>query len=150
MLKLIRKETTLAIFFQFEGTPFYPNESRFWAVVEKYKVNQFYTAPTAIRSLMKFGDGAVKKHNLDSLKTLGTVGEPINPEAWLWYHKVVGNGNCPIVDTFWQTETGGHVITPLPGAMPLKPGSATFPFFGVVPALLSEEGNVIEGPGTLF
>jgi acyl-coenzyme A synthetase/AMP-(fatty) acid ligase len=96
---------------------------------------------------MKFGNDAVKKHNLDSLKTLGTVGEPINPEAWLWYYNVIGGGKCPIVDTFWQTETGGHVITPLPGAMPLKPGSACFPFFGVVPAILSEEGKIIEGPG---
>lgn len=131
----------------FEGTPFHPNESRFWEIVQKYRVNQFYTAPTAIRSLMKFGDGAVTKYDLSSLKILGTVGEPINPEAWLWYHNIVGGGNCPIVDTFWQTETGGHVITPLPGAIPLKPGSATFPFFGVEAAILTEEGKVIEGPG---
>lgn len=131
----------------FEGTPFYPDNSRFWAIIEKYKVNQFYTAPTAIRSLMKFGNGPVEKYNRDSLKVMGTVGEPINPEAWLWYHHVVGNSKCPIVDTFWQTETGGHVITPLPGATPTKPGSATFPFYGVVPTLLTEEGKVIEGPG---
>jgi acetyl-CoA synthetase len=96
---------------------------------------------------MKFGDAPVKRYNIDSLEILGSVGEPINPEAWLWYHRVVGNSKCPIVDTFWQTETGGHVITPLPGATPTKPGSATFPFFGVVPALLTEEGKLIEGPG---
>lgn len=131
----------------FEGTPFYPDNDRYWAVVEKYKVNQFYTAPTAIRALMKFGEGPVKKHDLSSLKVLGTVGEPINPEAWMWYYKNIGNEKCSIVDTFWQTETGGHVLTPLPGATPMKPGSATFPFFGVLPELLDEEGKVIEGPG---
>ncbi|KAL1438775.1 hypothetical protein MTO96_047704 [Rhipicephalus appendiculatus] len=121
----------------FEGVPFYPDASRYWAIVEKYKVTQFYTAPTAIRALMK--------HDRKSLRVLGTVGEPINPEAWLWYHKVVGNGNCAIVDTFWQTETGGHVLTPLPGATPTKPGSATFPFFGVEPAIVDEQGKELEG-----
>ncbi|XP_050403222.2 acetyl-coenzyme A synthetase, cytoplasmic isoform X2 [Patella vulgata] len=131
----------------FEGTPFYPNAGRFWEIVDKYRVTKFYTAPTAIRALMKFGDDFVKKYKRDSLKILGTVGEPINPEAWLWYYRVVGNSKCAIVDTFWQTETGGHVLTPLPGATPTKPGSATFPFFGVIPALLTEEGKVIEGPG---
>ncbi|XP_073973079.1 acetyl coenzyme A synthase isoform X2 [Rhodnius prolixus] len=131
----------------FEGTPFYPNNDRFWAIVEKYKVNQFYTAPTALRALMKFGDEPVKKHDLRSLSVLGSVGEPINKEAWLWYYDVIGGKKCSIVDTFWQTETGGHVLTPLPGCTPMKPGSATFPFFGVEPVLLSEEGNVIEGPG---
>ncbi|XP_014261784.1 acetyl-coenzyme A synthetase [Cimex lectularius] len=131
----------------FEGTPFHPDNDRFWAVIEKYKVNQFYTAPTALRALMKFGDEPVKKHNLRSLKVLGSVGEPINREAWMWYYNVIGSGKCSIVDTFWQTETGGHVLTPLPGCTPMKPGSATLPFFGVEPELLDEEGRVIEGPG---
>jgi acetyl-CoA synthetase len=131
----------------FEGTPFYPDVSRYWAVIDKYNVTKFYTAPTAIRSLMKFGDSFVTKYKRQSLKVLGSVGEPINPEAWLWYHEIVGNRRCAVVDTFWQTETGGHVITPLPGATPTKPGSATFPFFGVVPELLSEDGRVIEGEG---
>ncbi|KAH9519488.1 Acetyl-coenzyme A synthetase, cytoplasmic [Bulinus truncatus] len=110
----------------FEGTPFHPDAGRFWAVIEKYKVTKFYTAPTAIRSLMKFDDSYVTKHDLSSLKILGTVGEPINPEAWLWYHKIVGNEKCAVIDTFWQTETGGHVITPLPAATKTKPGSAVF------------------------
>jgi len=131
----------------FEGTPFYPDAGRFWRVIEEYKVTKFYTAPTAIRSLMKFDDSFVTKYNLSSLQVLGTVGEPINPEAWLWYHRVVGGGRCAIVDTFWQTETGGHVITPLPGATVTKPGSATFPFFGIVPSLLTDEGAEISGPG---
>ncbi|XP_078042873.1 acetyl coenzyme A synthase [Augochlora pura] len=131
----------------FEGTPFYPDNDRYWSVIDKYKVTQFYTAPTAIRSLMKFGDELVKKHNLSSLKVLGSVGEPINPEAWLWFYNLVGHGKCSIMDTFWQTETGGHVITPLPGATPMKPGSATFPFFGVLPELLDEDGRLIEGEG---
>ncbi|GAB6033029.1 Acetyl-coenzyme A synthetase, cytoplasmic [Chamberlinius hualienensis] len=131
----------------FEGIPVYPDAGRFWQIVQRYKVNSFYTAPTAIRSLMKFGDSFVTQYDRSSLKILGTVGEPINPEAWLWYHNVIGNGKCAIVDTFWQTETGGHVITPLPGATPTKPGSATFPFFGVVPSLLDESGKEIEGPG---
>ena len=120
----------------FEGVPTYPDAGRFWAVCEKHKVNQFYTAPTAIRLLMGQGNEFVTKYDLSSLKLLGSVGEPINPEAWNWYNDVVGKGNCPIVDTWWQTETGGHLITPLPGATKLKPGSATNPFFGVQPVLL--------------
>ncbi|XP_057328263.1 acetyl-coenzyme A synthetase [Microplitis mediator] len=131
----------------FEGTPFYPQNDRYWSVIEKYKVSQFYTAPTAIRSLMKFGDDLIKKYNLRSLKVLGSVGEPINSEAWLWFYNLIGQGKCSIADTFWQTETGGHVITPLPGATPMKPGSATFPFFGVLPELLDEDGKIIEGEG---
>ncbi|XP_014601986.1 PREDICTED: acetyl-coenzyme A synthetase [Polistes canadensis] len=131
----------------FEGTPFYPENDRYWAIVDKYKVTQFYTSPTAIRSLIKFGDEYVKKHNLSTLKILGSVGEPINSEAWLWLYNLVGHGKCSIVDTFWQTETGGHVVTPLPGATPMKPGSAAFPFFGVLPELLDEDGHVIEGEG---
>ncbi|MDX1655297.1 MAG: acetate--CoA ligase, partial [Candidatus Competibacteraceae bacterium] len=129
----------------FEGVPNYPSISRFWDVVDKWKVNIFYTAPTAIRMLMREGEEPVKKSSRASLRVLGSVGEPINPEAWEWYHRVVGDGRCPIVDTWWQTETGGILITPLPGATPLKPGSATRPFFGVVPALLDAEGNVLEG-----
>ena len=120
----------------FEGVPTYPDASRFWQVCEKHKVNQFYTAPTAIRALMGQGNEFVDKCDLSSLKLLGTVGEPINPEAWNWYHDVVGKGNCPIVDTWWQTETGGHLLTPLPGATTTKPGSATNPFFGVQPVIL--------------
>ena len=120
----------------FEGVPTYPDAGRFWEVCEKHKVTQFYTAPTAIRALMGQGDEWVEKHDLSSLRLLGTVGEPINPEAWTWYNDKVGGGRCPIVDTFWQTETGGHMITPLPGATPTKPGSATKPFFGVQPAVL--------------
>ncbi|KAG8249114.1 Acetyl-coenzyme A synthetase, cytoplasmic [Homalodisca vitripennis] len=131
----------------FEGTPFHPDNDRYWAVIEKYKVTQFYTAPTAIRALMKFGEEPVKKHNLHTLKVLGSVGEPINPEAWLWYYKLIGGEKCSIVDTFWQTETGGHVLTPLPGATPMKPGSATFPFFGVMPSIMDEEGHEITGVG---
>ena len=134
-----------AISLMFEGIPSYPDASRFWQVVDKHQVNIFYTAPTAIRALMREGDDPVKKTNRSSLKLLGTVGEPINPEAWEWYHHVVGDGRCPIVDTWWQTETGGHLITPLPGATALKPGSATKPFFGVVPAIVDNEGNVLEG-----
>ncbi|CAG0913399.1 unnamed protein product [Notodromas monacha] len=129
----------------FEGVPTYPDGGRFWAVVDKYKVTQLYTAPTAIRLLMKMGDSIVKRYSRKSLKVLGTVGEPINPEAWMWYHHVVGDSGCPIVDTFWQTETGGHVITPLPGATVAKPGSATFPFFGVVPVILDENGRELNG-----
>ncbi|KAK7578250.1 hypothetical protein V9T40_010455 [Parthenolecanium corni] len=131
----------------FEGTPFYPNVDRFWAIINKYKVNQFYTAPTAIRALMKYGDEHPQKYDLSSLRVLGSVGEPINPEAWLWYYKLIGNEQCSIADTFWQTETGGHVITPLPGCTPMKPGSATFPFFGVQPELLDENGEKIIGEG---
>jgi acetyl-CoA synthetase len=129
----------------FEGIPTYPDAGRFWEVCEKHKVNIFYTAPTALRALMAQGDDFVKRSDLSSLRTLGTVGEPINPEAWEWYYRVVGNDNCPIVDTWWQTETGGIMITPLPGATDLKPGSATRPFFGVGLALLDEEGNELEG-----
>jgi len=131
----------------FEGTPFYPSNTRCWSIIEEYKVSKFYTAPTAIRSLMKHGDDQVKGFDLSSLKVLGTVGEPINPEAWLWYHKVVGGGNCSISDTYWQTETGGHILTPLPGATPAKPGAACKPFFGVVPKILDEAGQEVEGEG---
>ena len=120
----------------FEGVPTYPDASRFWQVCEKHKVNQFYTAPTAIRALMGQGNEFVEKCDLSSLKVLGTVGEPINPEAWNWYNDVIGKGNCPIVDTWWQTETGGHLLTPLPGATALKPGSATKPFFGIQTVVL--------------
>ena len=131
----------------FEGVPNYPSPSRFWDVCDKHKVNTFYTAPTAIRALMGAGEGHVKKTSRTSLKLLGSVGEPINPEAWEWYYHVVGEDRCPIVDTWWQTETGGILITPLPGATALKPGSATRPFFGVQPALVSPEGQTMEGPG---
>ena len=132
----------------FEGVPTYPDAGRFWAVCEKHRVNQFYTAPTAIRSLMGQGTEWVEKHDLSSLRVLGTVGEPINPEAWVWYDRHVGKGRCPIVDTFWQTETGGHMITSLPGAIETKPGSATLPFFGVRPVVLdAASGEVIEGNG---
>ncbi len=130
----------------FEGIPTYPDASRFWQVCDKHRVATFYTAPTAIRALMREGEDAVSKTSRSSLRLLGTVGEPINPEAWEWYYNVVGDARCPIVDTWWQTETGGHLITPLPGATALKPGSATFPFFGVVPALVDNEGNLLEGP----
>ncbi len=126
----------------FEGVPTYPDAGRFWAVCEKHKVNQFYTAPTAIRALMGQGTEWVEKYDLSSLRVLGSVGEPINPEAWVWYDKYVGKGKCPIVDTFWQTETGGHMITPLPGATPTKPGSATNPFFGVKPVVLDPQTAV--------
>jgi acetyl-CoA synthetase len=129
----------------FEGVPNYPTPSRFWHVIDKWDVGTFYTAPTAIRALMGAGDDYVKRTDRSSLKLLGTVGEPINPEAWEWYHRVVGEGRCPIVDTWWQTETGGILITPLPGASKLKPGSATRPFFGVRPALVDEKGTVLEG-----
>jgi acetyl-CoA synthetase len=129
----------------FEGVPNYPSTSRFWEVCDKHKVNIFYTAPTAIRSLMREGNGPVEKCSLDTLRVLGSVGEPINPEAWNWYNEVVGKGKCPIVDTWWQTETGGILITPLPGATALKPGSATRPFFGVQPQLVDNDGNVMEG-----
>ena len=138
---LLNGVTTLV----FEGVPTYPDAGRCWSIVDKHKVTQFYTAPTAIRSLMGFGNDWVKEHKRTSLRLLGSVGEPINPEAWLWYHEVVGNKNCPIVDTWWQTETGGIMITPLPGAWGMKPGSATFPFFGVKPVVLDEKGNEQEG-----
>ncbi|MBL9096227.1 MAG: acetate--CoA ligase [Alphaproteobacteria bacterium] len=132
----------------FEGVPNYPTVSRFWEVIDKHKVNIFYTAPTAIRALMRDGEGPVKRTSRASLRLLGSVGEPINPEAWLWYHRVVGDSRCPIVDTWWQTETGGILITPLPGATALKPGSATRPFFGVVPQVVDAEGKVLEGETT--
>eukprot|EP00049_Salpingoeca_infusionum_P019408 m.361734 g.361734 ORF g.361734 m.361734 type:complete len:677 (+) comp19851_c0_seq1:405-2435(+) len=131
----------------FEGVPTYPDYGRFWDIVQKYKVNSFYTAPTAIRALMRAGSDIPRKYDLTSLRILGTVGEPINPEAWLWYHEVIGGGRCSIVDTWWQTETGGHMLTPLPGATPTKPGSATLPMFGVKPALVDKDGNEIEGAG---
>ena len=132
----------------FEGLPNYPDASRFWQVCDKHEVNLFYTAPTAIRALMREGDGPVKATDRSSLRLLGSVGEPINPEAWLWYYNVVGGGRCPIVDTWWQTETGGILITPLPGATPLKPGSATRPFFGVRPEVVDADGNALEGACT--
>jgi acetyl-CoA synthetase len=134
-----------AITLMFEGVPTYPTMSRMWEVIDKHKVNIFYTAPTAIRALMSAGEEPVKRTSRKSLRLLGSVGEPINPEAWEWYHRVVGDGRCPIVDTWWQTETGGILITPLPGATPLKPGSATRPFFGVVPQVIDGEGKVLEG-----
>ncbi len=134
-----------AISLMFEGVPNYPNASRFWEVCDKHKVEIFYTAPTAIRALMRAGDEPVTKTSRTSLRLLGTVGEPINPEAWEWYYRVVGDERCPIVDTWWQTETGGHMITPLPGAIDLKPGSASKPFFGVAPEIVDAEGNVLEG-----
>ncbi|MCP5306808.1 MAG: acetate--CoA ligase [Chromatiaceae bacterium] len=134
-----------AITLMFEGIPTYPDISRFWQVCDKHNVATFYTAPTAIRSLMGAGEEPVKKTSRSSLRLLGTVGEPINPEAWEWYHRVVGDERCPIVDTWWQTETGAHMLTPLPGATPLKPGSATKPFFGVQPCLLDDQGNEITG-----
>jgi acetyl-CoA synthetase len=129
----------------FEGVPTYPDASRFWQVVDKHGVNILYTAPTAIRALMREGAAPVKRCSRKSLRILGTVGEPINPEAWEWYYHVVGDGRCPIVDTWWQTETGGILITPLPGALPLKPGSATRPFFGVRPAIVDQGGQILEG-----
>jgi acetyl-CoA synthetase len=129
----------------FEGVPTYPSATRFWDVIDKHQVNIFYTAPTAIRSLMREGEALVKQSSRQSLRILGSVGEPINPEVWEWYYRVVGESRCPIVDTWWQTETGGILISPLPGATDLKPGSATQPFFGVVPALLDAEGNQLEG-----
>jgi len=132
----------------FEGVPSYPDNSRLWQVVDKHQVTIFYTAPTVLRALMRDGDEPVRKSSRRSLRLLGTVGEPINPEAWRWYYEVVGEGRLPIVDTWWQTETGGFMIAPLPGATPLKPGSASWPFFGVQPALVDAEGRLIEGEGT--
>jgi acetyl-CoA synthetase len=134
-----------AITTMFEGLPNWPNASRIWEIVDKHSINILYTAPTAIRALMREGEGPVKRTSRKSLRLLGSVGEPINPEAWLWYYKTVGDGRCPIVDTWWQTETGGIMITPLPGATPLKPGSATRPFFGVQPALVGPDGDILEG-----
>jgi acetyl-CoA synthetase len=137
-----------AITLMFEGVPNYPSMSRFWEVIDKHKVNIFYTAPTAIRALMQAGDEPVKKTSRKSLRLLGSVGEPINPEAWEWYHRVVGDDRCPIVDTWWQTETGGILITPLPGAIAQKPGSATLPFFGIKPEIVDANGKVLEGATT--
>ncbi len=134
-----------AISMMFEGVPNYPDGSRFWQVCDKHNVASFYTAPTALRALMSLGDDMVKKTRRKSLRLLGTVGEPINPEAWEWYYHIVGDGRCPIVDTWWQTETGGHMITPLPGATDLKPGSASKPFFGIQPAIVDENGNELAG-----
>lgn len=135
----------LATSLMFEGIPTYPDAGRMWKIVDKHHVNLLYTAPTALRTLMGAGDDFVTRSDRSSLRVLGTVGEPINPEVWEWYHRVVGEGRCPIVDTWWQTETGGHMITPLAGATPLKPGSATLPFFGVVPEIVDQEGNILSG-----
>ncbi len=129
----------------FEGVPNYPDNSRWWQIIDKHKVNIFYTAPTALRALMREGEGPVKKTNRKSLKLLGTVGEPINPQAWLWYYKVIGDSRCPIVDTWWQTETGGILISPQPGAIDLKPGSATKPFYGIKPVIVDEKGKTLKG-----
>jgi acetyl-CoA synthetase len=134
-----------AISVMFEGVPTYPDMGRFWQIVDKHKINLFYTAPTAIRALMRHGDTWPNEHDLSSLRLLGTVGEPIKEPEWMWYHSVIGSENCPIVDTWWQTETGGILITPLPGAIPTKPGSATLPFFGVEPVILDQEGNELDG-----
>ena len=131
----------------FEGVPTHPDASRFWEMVDRHGVTKFYSSPTAVRSLMRLGDGPVKKTSRASLKILGSVGEPINPEAWWWYYNVVGDGRCPIVDTWWQTETGGHMMTPLPGTFPMKPGSCSFPFFGVKPEICDSKGTLIEGAG---
>jgi acetyl-CoA synthetase len=130
----------------FEGVPSYPDYGRFWQIIEKYKVNKFYTAPTAIRALAKEGPEYVKKYDISSLTLLGTVGEPINPEAWRWFYHHVGGDRCPIVDTWWQTETGGHMITPLPAVSPIKPGSCTFPFFGVDPVIIDDTGEPVQYP----
>ena len=137
-----------AITLMFEGIPTWPDASRFWQVCDKHDVATFYTAPTAIRALMREGDTPVKKTSRKSLRLLGTVGEPINPEAWEWYYHVVGDGRCPIVDTWWQTETGGHLITGLPGAVDMKPGSASLPFFGVEPGIVDDDGRLLEGECT--
>ena len=134
-----------AVTVMFEGVPNYPDYGRFWEIIEKHKVNIFYTAPTALRALMKEGDDWPKRYNLESLRLLGTVGEPIKEPEWMWYHSIIGNEKCPIVDTWWQTETGGIMITPLPGVTETKPGSATRPFFGVLPELVDDDGNVLEG-----
>ena len=129
----------------YEGAPNWPEPDRFWRIIEEYRVNILYTAPTAIRAFIRWGDDWVAKHDLSSLRLLGTVGEPINPEAWMWYYKTIGGGRCPIVDTWWQTETGSIMIMPLPGATPTKPGSATLPFFGVDPAVVDQNGQEV-GP----
>jgi acetyl-CoA synthetase len=129
----------------FESTPTYPDEGRYWDMIQRHRITQFYTAPTAIRLLMRYGDDPVSKYDLSSLKVLGTVGEPINPEAWRWYYEVVGKSECTVVDTYWQTETGGHIITNLPGVTPMKPGSCTLPFFGIDPVVLDpSDGHVVE------
>ena len=128
----------------YEGAPNHPDPARFWNLIEDYKVTTFYTAPTAIRAFMKWGDHWLEGKDLSSLRLLGSVGEPINPEAWMWYHKKIGASRCPIVDTWWQTETGGHLLTPLPGAIPTKPGCATVPFFGIEPLVLNEEGEEVD------
>jgi acetyl-CoA synthetase len=127
----------------YEGAPDFPEPDRFWKIIEKYGVTIFYTAPTAIRAFMKWGEEWVKKHNLDSLRLLGSVGEPINPEAWLWYNEIIGNKRCPIVDTWWQTETGAIMISPFPGATPTKPGAASFPFFGIAAEIVDDAGNAL-------
>ncbi len=132
----------------FEGVPTWPTSSRMWQVIDEHKVESFYTAPTAIRALMREGDDLVTSTSRKSLRILGTVGEPINPEAWLWYHNVVGDGRCPIMDTWWQTETGGHLITPVPGAVTLKPGSATFGLPGIKPVIVDAQGKPLEGEAT--
>jgi acetyl-CoA synthetase len=129
----------------FEGSPLAPNPSRYWDMVERHKISIFYTAPTAIRALMKFGDAPVKKHNRSSLRVLGSVGEPINPEAWRWYWDIVGEKRCAIVDTYWQTETGGIIVTPLPGCSPTKPGAASYPFFGIELGIMDQKGNEVHG-----
>jgi acetyl-CoA synthetase len=125
----------------YEGAPNWPEPDRFWRIIEEYRVNILYTAPTAIRAFIRWGDDWVRKHDLSSLRLLGSVGEPINPEAWMWYHKTIGGGRCPIVDTWWQTETGSIMISPFPGAIPTKPGSGTLPFFGVDPAVVDERAG---------
>lgn len=131
----------------FESTPVHPDEGRYWDMVQRHKITQFYTAPTAIRLLMRYGDAAPQKYDLSSLKILGTVGEPINPEAWRWYYEVVGKERCTVVDTYWQTETGGHIITNLPSVTPMKPGSCTFPFYGVDTVVLDPQtGKIVEEP----
>jgi acetyl-CoA synthetase len=132
----------------YEGTPDFPDKDRLWTIVERYRATILYTAPTAIRTFMKWGSEYAERHDLTTLRLLGSVGEPINPEAWLWYHRHIGGGRCPIVDTWWQTETGGILISPLPGATRLKPGSATKPFFGVIPQIVDAEGKVLEGAAT--
>jgi acetyl-CoA synthetase len=132
-----------ATILMYEGAPNFPDESRFWQIIEKYKVTIFYTAPTAIRAFIKWGDQHVKKHDLFSLRLLGTVGEGINPEAWMWYHRTIGGERCPIVDTWWQTETGGIMMSPLPGAIATKPGSCTKPLPGIIPAIIDENGKPV-------
>src|SRR5947207_12621692 len=131
----------------FESIPTYPDAGRYWRMVDDLRINVFYTAPTAIRAIARAGDEWVKRHRRDSLRVLGSVGEPINPEVWVWYHDVVGEGRCAVVDTWWQTESGGIMLSALPGATPCKPGSATFPLPGVRPVVVDEQGNVLDGNG---